>query len=91
MIDWSAPAPGLLGRPGCGALAAAVREDQPTQSLGCVGMRTNTGISGDSILMASPGSSLETLYLDLPRVSNIHRQMESHYLDRIAGLEASAQ
>jgi uncharacterized protein (DUF169 family) len=91
LIDWSAPTPGLLGRPGCGALAAAVREDRPTQSLGCVGMRTNTGISGDSILMAFPGSSLETLHLDLPRVSNIHRQMESHYLDRIAGLEASAQ
>ena len=91
LIDWSAPTPGLLGRPGCGALAAAVREDRPTQSLGCLGMRTNTGVSGDLFLMALPKSSLETLHLDLPKVAGIHRQMESHYLDRIAGLEASGQ
>ena len=91
LINWAAPTAGLLGRPGCGALAAAVREDRPTRSLGCLGMRTNTGVSGDLLLMALPKSTLETLHLDLPRVAIIHRQMESHYLDRIAGLEASGQ
>ena len=89
LINWSAPPSGLLGRPGCGCLAVAVLEGRPAQSLGCVGMRTNTGVSGDLLLMAVPRNMLDNMHADLAKVAEVHRQMESHYLERIANLPPS--
>ena len=91
LINWSAPPSGLLGRPGCGCLAVAVLEGRPAQSLGCVGMRTNTGVSGDLLLMAVPRNMLDDMHAGLATVAEVHRQMESHYLGRIANLESAKE
>jgi len=43
------------GRPACAALPGAVERGQPALSLGCLGMRTFTEVSGDRLLAVLPG------------------------------------
>ena len=89
LINWSAAPRGLLGRPGCAALPVALRDGSPAQSLGCVGMRFNTGVSGELLLMAVPWAAAEMVHANLSRVAVIHGQMEAHYRERKAALDAS--
>lgn len=51
----------MLGRPACAALPMALKEGRSTFSLGCVGMRTFTEISGDRLLAVLPGEKAEEL------------------------------
>ena len=82
-INWSNIPQGLFGRPGCASLAYAATQKQPGQSLGCVGMRINTEINDDLMLMAVPKESLDSLSVELPALAKIHKDMEAHYLKRI--------
>ena len=82
-INWSNTPQSLFGRPGCASLAYAVNHKQPGQSLGCVGMRINTGIANDLMLMAVPKGSIESLGTELPALTKVHKDMEAHYLKRI--------
>ena len=86
LIDWASQPAVFLGRPACAALPAALAVNRPAQSLGCVGMRTNTGVPPEVILMAVPRNMLDNMESDLVTMSQVHSQMESHYLDRIASL-----
>ena len=88
LVNWAAGPAGFFGRPGCAVLPMALAQGRPAQSLGCVGMRTNTGVSADLLLAAIPGSMLGTLEADLSRVGEVHREMEAHYLERMARLDA---
>lgn len=88
LINWSATPAGLLGRPGCAALPVALRDGVPAQTLGCVGMRYNTGVSGELLLMAMPWATADAVYANLSRVAGVHRQMEAHYQERKEALEA---
>ena len=60
--------------------------DDPAQSFGCVGMRINTGVPENLLLMVIPRNILATLTTSLPQMSEVHRQMEAHYMDRVANL-----
>mgnify|MGYP001236829777 CR=1 FL=1 len=82
-VNWSDTPQGLFGRPGCASLAYAVTEQELGQSLGCVGMRINTGIADDLMLMAVPKKAIESLGEVLPALSKVHQHMETHYLKRI--------
>ena len=82
-INWSNTPQGLFGRPGCASLAYAVNHKQPGQSLGCIGMRINTNINDDLMLMAVPKESIESLRTELPVLTAVHKDMEAHYLKRI--------
>ena len=82
-INWSNTPQGLFGRPGCASLAYAVNRKQPGQSLGCIGMRINTNINDDLMLMAVPKESIESLETELPALTSVHKDMEIHYLKRI--------
>ena len=82
-INWSNTPQGLFGRPGCASLAYAVTQKQPGQSLGCVGMRINTEINDDLMLMTVPKESIDSLSVDLPALAKIHNVMEAHYLRRM--------
>ncbi len=86
LIDWSAAPAGLLGRPGCAVIPTALSQGRTAQTLGCVGMRINSGISDDLMLMAVPASQLESLAESLTKVAETHSVMETHYNDRIASL-----
>ena len=82
-INWSNTPQGLFGRPGCASLAYAATQKQPGQSLGCVGMRINTEINDDLMLMAVPKESIDSLSVNLPALAKAHNVMEAHYLRRI--------
>ena len=82
-INWSNTPQGLFGRPGCASLAYAATQKQPGQSLGCVGMRVNTEISDDLMLMAIPKELIDSISSQLPALAKIHKDMEAHYLERI--------
>lgn len=60
LTRWDSEQPSrLLGRPGCAALPVALDTSGPTLSVGCTGMRTFTGMSGDLLLAVLPGHRLE--------------------------------
>ena len=89
LMDWAAGHAGILGRPGCGAIPIALAGGRPTQSYGCTGMRINTALPEDLLLMVLPGSVLGRVAGELDRIREVHRQMESHYHERIASLRSS--
>lgn len=89
LINWAASPTGMFGRPGCAAIPVALALASPSQSFGCVGMRTNTGVEENKLLMVVPQNMLSTLSSSLPQMSEIHRQMESHYQNRLANLSQS--
>ena len=86
LINWAASPTGMFGRPGCAAVPIALALASPSQSFGCVGMRINTGVDDSKLLMVIPREMLATASASLPRMSDIHRQMESHYQTRLNNL-----
>jgi uncharacterized protein (DUF169 family) len=76
--SWTAGPPKTTGRPGCAALPLAMAEGSPTMSLGCVGMRTFTGID-DRMLIAIPGSQLASFVDALSGTLRANSQMLGFY------------
>ena len=88
LINWSESPAGTLGRPGCAAIPVALAQGRPSQSLGCVGMRTNTGVADDLLLMAVPRNMLDNMPAELEMLSQVHDRMKAHYQERIAKLSS---
>ncbi len=88
LINWAAGPAGVYGRPGCAAIPVAIAGGTVSQSLGCVGMRINSGISDEYMLMAVPQKRLAPLAEALERVSETHMLMETHYNQKAAALDA---
>lgn len=84
LINWAGDPAGILGRPGCGSIPTAVIAGKAAQSLGCTGMRINTGIPAELFLMVLPGPQLEVLARDLDRVCGVHEQLAARYRERAA-------
>ena len=57
--------------------------------LGCIGMRINTGISDEVMLMAAPKESIESLEAELPALTKVHQDLELHYRKRIEDVSKS--
>lgn len=74
----------LFGRPTCAALPAAIGDARPTMSLGCIGMRTFTGISDELMLAAVPGPGAVHLVDALQATLRANHNMEDYYLRRRA-------
>ena len=74
------PQNALFGRPACGVLPSAVARGELSQSLGCMGMRTFTEIPADRMLVAIPGSSLNSLSEQIEQTLTANNQMEASYL-----------
>lgn len=70
----------LYGRPACGALPVALRDDQPTLSAGCAGMRTFTEIAGDKMLGVVPGRFVDDFVSALEAAVARNAQMDAAYL-----------
>jgi uncharacterized protein (DUF169 family) len=63
---WTTTAPVTAwGRPACAALPLAMKSDQSTLSLGCMGMRTYTEINEDRLLAVLPGNQVDDLMTSL--------------------------
>ena len=84
--NWAAAPAGVYGRPGCAAIPVAMSQGAAAQSLGCTGMRINSGISAEYMLMAVPGAQLESLVESLAQVAGVHDKMTAHYQERAASL-----
>jgi len=90
LINWAGEPAGILGRPGCGSIPLAVTAGRPAQSLGCTGMRINTGIPSDLCLMVVPAPRLDALARDLERVCDVHQQLAARYHERAAHVARQA-
>jgi len=88
LINWAGEAAGILGRPGCGSIPAAITAGRAAQSLGCTGMRINTGIPAQLVLMVVPAAQLDTLGPELDRVCGVHEQLAARYRERAAQVAA---
>lgn len=86
LINWAVTPQNLFGRPGCAAVPLAMASGRPSQSLGCVGMRINTDVPQDRLLMVAPGGMLANMDADLFFTTEVHQRMRSHYLRRAADL-----
>ena len=85
-INWAASPTGVFGRPGCAAIPVALSQGNVAQSFGCTGMRINSGISDEFMLMTVPGDKVESLAESLPQVTDVHAKMTAHYEQKAAAL-----
>ena len=78
--SWTATSPGTVsGRPGCTALPLAIIDSEPKMALGCIGMRTFTGIADDRLLATVPGEKLAELTAALTTTVTANAGMQSFY------------
>lgn len=78
--SWTAAAPATVsGRPGCTALPLAVSSGEPKMALGCIGMRTFTGIGKDHLLATVPGEKIDDLVTALQAAVAANAGMQSFY------------
>lgn len=88
--DWSTDdQPVALGRPTCAALPAALAKNHGTMSLGCMGMRTYTGVPASLLLAALPGSQAGAFLEALDRAGDANEKMRGYYeaqKERFAGV-----
>ena len=85
-INWAAPPAGVYGRPGCAAIPVAMSQGNVSQSFGCTGMRINSGISDEYMLMAVPGDKIESRAESLSQVTDVHEKLTDHYEQKAAAL-----
>lgn len=88
LINWAGDASGILGRPGCGSIPTALAAGRAAQSLGCTGMRINTGIPAELALMVIPAAQLDMLAPALDRVCGVHEQLAARYRERATQVAA---
>lgn len=80
--NWTTPSPVLTGRPGCATLPVAMADATPALSLGCAGMRTFTGIGEDRMLLAVPGSELESFVDAIEKAVGTNALMLDYYREQ---------
>jgi len=90
LINWAGEPSGLLGRPGCAGIPVAITAGKAAQSLGCTGMRINTGIPAELFLTVVSGPQLDVLARDLERVCGLHEQLAARYHERAAQVTGGA-
>lgn len=69
----------VLGRPACAALPHALAASQPALSMGCLGMRTFTEVSGDRMLAVIPRANLEAFVDALEQTVVANQTMGAAY------------
>jgi uncharacterized protein (DUF169 family) len=71
--------PTLFGRPTCAALPASLQSARPTMSLGCVGMRTFTGVGSDVMLGVVPAAEAQGFLDALATAARANSEMKQFY------------
>jgi uncharacterized protein (DUF169 family) len=75
-------ASGLMGRPTCAVLPAALQGGQVTASVGCIGNRVYTELGDDELYMAIPGAQLTRVVEKLATIAHANRELEAFHLAR---------
>jgi uncharacterized protein (DUF169 family) len=73
---------GLMGRPTCAAIPAALRTQGSVASLGCIGNRVYTGLADDELYFAVHGKQLAAVVAKLPTIVNANRELENYHRAR---------
>ena len=79
LMNWAAGPTGVYGRPGCAAIPVALSEGRTSQSFGCTGMRINSGVPDEYMLMAVPADNIQSLVESLAQVTQSHSLLTDHY------------
>jgi uncharacterized protein (DUF169 family) len=74
----------VSGRPACAALPASISQNRPVLSLGCMGMRTFTEVSGDRMLAIIPGALLAEFGTKLQAMRSTNDAMQTFYKERLS-------
>lgn len=76
----------VFGRPACGAIPQAINDARVALSLGCMGMRTFTGIGAERMLVVVPGSKVDEFATEVARLSAVNGVMADFYRSRAAAV-----
>ncbi|MFC5288460.1 DUF169 domain-containing protein [Actinokineospora guangxiensis] len=77
--NWTKEPATVSGRPGCTALPLAHASGEPKVSVGCIGMRTFTGVGDDRMLAAVPGAKLAEFTSALQATVESNKAMKAFY------------
>jgi uncharacterized protein (DUF169 family) len=77
---------GLMGRPTCAALPAAIQSQQLAASVGCIGNRVYTDLPDDELYFAVPGPHLDSIVAKLSTILHANRELERFHRGRAAGI-----
>jgi uncharacterized protein (DUF169 family) len=84
----SIPIQPLFGRPTCMAIPAAAMGNAVANSLGCVGNRIYTDLSGSELYSVISGSQLETIADQLDTIVSANRTLTEYHEQRRAALRS---
>lgn len=76
---WTSDATTVTGRPGCAVLPRAMNDGKPAMSVGCIGMRTFTGIPDHTMVVAVPGAALADFVGNVERLAASNDTMQEIY------------
>jgi uncharacterized protein (DUF169 family) len=79
-------AEGLMGRPTCAALPAAIQSGRLTASVGCIGNRVYTELPDDELYFALPGPHLAAVVAALDTIVRANEELERFHRARAAAL-----
>jgi uncharacterized protein (DUF169 family) len=80
---------GLMGRPTCAMIPAAMQSGRVTASLGCIGNRVYTGLGDDEFYAAIPGPQLPALLEKLATMVTANRELEHFHQERMSGRQSA--
>jgi len=74
---------GLMGRPTCAALPAAMQSQRGVASLGCIGNRVYTDMADDELYYVLPGKRLAAVVQKLAEIVNANCELEKYHRARV--------
>ena len=86
---WTSDATATSGRPGCAVLPRAMNGEEPAMSVGCIGMRTFTGISDHLMMVAVPGAVLADFVGSLEHLAASNGSMQEMYSTMLTRVSAT--
>jgi uncharacterized protein (DUF169 family) len=76
------PQGGIIGRPTCAFIPAAIESGHTIPSLGCIGNRVYTGLGDDEFYFAIPGSRVADLTTELEKIVTANCTLQSYHEER---------
>jgi len=78
------PQGGIIGRPTCAFIPAAIESGHTIPSLGCIGNRVYTALGDDELYFAIPGSRVADLTRELEKIVAANCALQSFHEERCA-------
>jgi uncharacterized protein (DUF169 family) len=78
------PQGGIIGRPTCAFIPAAIESGNTVPSLGCIGNRVYTDLRDDELYFAIPGSRVADLTTELEKIVAANSTLQTYHKERCA-------